>query len=512
MMMASKKGRLDTMLKETSRSDDTVDRVAAQRALRETMLADPHRPTYHFVSPEGICGPFDPNGAIYWNGRYHLGYIFQNELGHCWGHASSADLLHWRHHSPMLVPNYGDVDRGIFSGNSFVGKGGEAVTLYHGVDAGNCIATSTETDLEHWTKLPSNPIVPIPEKGSSEEKLYRSWDPHGWLEDDTYYAIFGGGGFSGSAATIFKADTLDDWQYVGPLFDEDMPEVDDFEDVSCPDFFKLGNKHALLCISHPRGARIYLGDWKDEKFYPESHQRMNWPGGTFFAPESCLDKQGRRIFWAWVLDCKSADHGWSGTMSLPRILSLPEDGVLRIEPIPELRQLRQNERMHKNIRVEAGKAVRLDDIQGSTLELALTIDPGKAESFGVKVCVSPDGQEQTVIKCNPTAGILSVDIAQSTLDKSVYYKTFAMNFMKLKDNHDVTRQVAPFTLQPGEKLNLRIFIDRSILEVFANDRQCITQMIYPTREDSVGVELFSDGGTIAVESLHAWDMAAPNPW
>ena len=71
---------------------------------------------------------------------------------------------------------------------------------------------------------------------------------------------------------------------------------------------------------------------------------------------------------------------------------------------------------------------------------------------------------------------------------------------------------ASVKLRNGEKLELRIFIDRSILEVFANGRQCITQRIYPTRKDSTGIELFSKGGSMIVESLQAWDMAATNPW
>jgi hypothetical protein len=89
---------------------DSGSRAAVARALREKLLRDPHRPVYHFVTPEGRCMPFDPNGAIFWKGRYHLFYIFQDARGHNWGHASSADLCHWRHHPTGLVS-------GMFSGN-----------------------------------------------------------------------------------------------------------------------------------------------------------------------------------------------------------------------------------------------------------------------------------------------------------------------------------------------------------------------------------------------------------
>ncbi len=504
VMVAAPKAFFTRMLAKSAPRTEGKNLVAAQRQLRKKLLSDPHRPTYHFVTPEGRCMPFDGNGAIFWNGKYHLCYIFQDERGHCWGHASSKDLLHWRWHSPALFPAPGDVDRGIFSGNCFVNKKGEATILYHGVGAGNCIATSSGPELETWTKLPTNPIIPKPKRGSPEEKLYRSWDPHGWLEGDTYYAIFGG-----QKATLFKADKLDNWKYVGPFLTKNMPGVDGFEDISCPDFFKLGDRYMLLCISHARGCRYYLGQWKNEQFTPQHHERMNWPGGTCFAPESLLDNKGRRIMWAWVLDRRPRnDYGWSGTMTLPRVLSLHEDGTLRIEPIEELKQLRMHGKKHERIRVVDGSPVTLNDVRGDCLELDLTIKPGSAKRFGVKLRCSPGGEEQTVIECDPSAGHLKIDVKKSSLDQ-VKYLTFCMKGGK---NPQVTEQIAPFQLKKNEKLRLRIFLDRSILEVFANARQCVTQRIYPTRKDSTSVVLFAEGGSVEVESLQVWQIAPTNHW
>ena len=62
-------------------------------------------------------------------------------------------------------------------------------------------------------------------------------------------------------------------------------------------------------------------------------------------------------------------------------------------------------------------------------------------------------------------------------------------------------------LAPGELLTLRIFLDRSILEVFANRRQCVTQRIYPARTDSIGISLFARGGQARVRSLQSWTLA-----
>ena len=204
--------------------------------IRDKILKDKQRPTYHFVMPEGIAEPFDPNGAIYWNGRYHLFYIFQPKSASIWdsywGHVSSTDLLHWRYHPTALSPSPDGPDRGIFSGNAFVNKDGQATIIYHGVGAGNCIATSSDADLNTWQKLPSNPIVKSMAKDDPEFGKYSSWDPHGWLEGDTYYAIFGG-----KKATLFTSTNLKDWEYFGDFLAHNMPDVESFVDISCPDLF-----------------------------------------------------------------------------------------------------------------------------------------------------------------------------------------------------------------------------------------------------------------------------------
>ena len=82
------------------------------------------------------------------------------------------------------------------------------------------------------------------------------------------------------------------------------------------------------------------------------------------------------------------------------------------------------------------------------------------------------------------------------------------NTPKASENLLVTAQEAPFELKAEEPLRLRIFLDRTILEVFANDRQCLTQRIYPTRADSMSVSLFSTDGKAAFTSVRAWDMTA----
>jgi len=308
---------------------------------------------------------------------------------------------------------------------------------------------------------------------------------------------------------LFKSPDLVHWEYLHRLYDPNPEWTEPDEDCACPDLFKLGDRHMLLCISHPLGTRYYLGRYENETFHPEEHHRMNWPGGTCFAPESLLDDKGRRIFWAWVMDRRDREvaeaSGWSGVMTLPRMLSLTDEGSVRIEPAEELETLRLNHRRREGIKL-ADTEVTLDDMAGDRLELAIEMNPQDASVCGVTVRRSPDGTEETVITYDPGARCLTIGLDKSTLDKSVTYRTVCCG----GEPADVHAQEAPLELKPGEPLRLRIFLDRSILEVFANDRQCMTQRIYPTRDDSLGAAVFSRGGSAVVRSVDAWDMAAAN--
>jgi len=458
------------------------------RAHREKLLSDPYRPGYHFVTPEGRCMPFDPNGAIFWKGRYHLFYIFQDARGHNWGHASSADLFHWRHHPTGLVS-------GMFSGNCFVNKDGRPTMCYHQVGQGNAMAVALDDDLDQWKKLDSNPITPKTAPGDPHHDRYRSWDPYGWLEGDTYYAIFGGN----RPAIAKSASLAGPWKYVGDLLANSFAGVPIDEDVSCADLFKIGDKHMLLCISHRLGCRYYLGAWKNEQFHPTFHEKMSWVDNSFFAPESLLDDRGRRIMWAWIFDSPGfamrTNFGWSGTMSLPRVLSLGDDGALRMNPPEEIQRLRYNPRKKANLEIAAGSELTLTGIGGNSLELCVEMSAKDARQFGLKVCRSPQGEEETLVYYDAVEKKLKVDTTKSSLTEGAK-----------------TIEAGPFALTPGEPLKLRVFVDKSVVEVFANGRQAVMRRVYPSRADSVGVSLFSNGGPATATTVEGWDMMPSNPY
>jgi len=127
--------------------------IQSTRNLRERLLADPYRPAYHFCVPEGNGSPGDPNGAFYYNGRYHLMYLYNREgSGFSWGHVSSNDLLHWRHHPDAIGPGNGD--DGCFSGGAFVDINGKVIVSYWQLFGarGIGVAGSTDEHFDKWTK------------------------------------------------------------------------------------------------------------------------------------------------------------------------------------------------------------------------------------------------------------------------------------------------------------------------------------------------------------------------
>ena len=484
--------------------------VAAIREFRNKLLADPYRPVYHFAIPEDYAVPSDPNGCIYWGGRYHMFHIFQDRGVHVFAHLSSLDMIHWREHPKALYPTHESKIEGIFSGNCFVNKKGEATMLYHGVGQGNSISLSSDPLLNQWRQLPSNPVVPDPkdrpaianetDRDSEGGAPYASWDPHGWVEGDTYYAIFGG-----KRPAVFKAAELNEWSYVGDLFGTYLPDVSKSEDVSCPDFFTLGGKKVLLCISHHLGCRYYVGTWKDEKFYPENHACMSFADNTFFAPESLLTPDGRRVMWALLFDARNQEvvqkSGWSGMMSLPRELFMRKDHTLGMRPVSELRSLRYNEKSYAAQNIS--KVTPLVGATGDVKEIVVEIDPREATKCGVRILESQDGKEYGEIYYDVSGKKLVLDMSRLNAIGMAPVTPLGVEFKKVEE--------APFELQKGEKLVLDILIDKCIVEVYANERQALVRTnAFFSESNEKNISLFGEGGSARFKSVTVWDMMPSN--
>ncbi len=424
--------------------------------------------TYHLVHPgPGTAMPGDPNPAFYYKGRYHMHYIYRNKTGFVFAHVSSKDMVHWKWHPTVLGPP--TTGHGMFSGTGFFTREGKPVMIYHGQGSGrNWLAYAQDDTMDKWSK----PEAVNPKTDDGKEPEMRHWDPDCWLNGDTYYALSGGKG-----PNLMKSSDLKNWNYIGPLLHDDYPAdlgVPKGEDISCANMFKIGDKWMLLCISHSLGCRYYLGDFKDEQYLPEFHSLMSWNGNHFFAPESMLTKDGRRVMWAWLLRMPIAP---SGVQSLPRELELPKDGVLRIKPLRELEALRYDQRQEKQVTIKSDSSYTLKELSGDALELKVEFESTEAKEFGLDVLCDKDGENGLRIAVN----------AQS--------KTLSVGTVK-----------APFKLTKGENLTLRVFIDKNLVEVFANDRQAAATALKDSPPQNTTVKLFAVGANVKAKSVTSWKM------
>ncbi len=204
-------------------------------------------------------------------------------------------------------------------------------------------------------------------------------------------------------------------------------------------------------------------------------------------------------------------------MSLPRVVSLNSMGGLQINPAEELRTIRLNEMAENDVALQPHQETTLR-ASGKSMELQLEFTGGRRSAFGVKVFASPDGREATIIRYEPDQEQLVIDFLKSSMrgpasipvfnaEEYDASKPFFEQFTK-----EVSEQKAPLKIQKGETLKLDIFLDRSVIEVFANGRQAVTQVVYPELETSVGIRVFSEGEVIAVRNIQSWTMAETNPY
>ena len=430
-------------------------------------------PTYHLAHPTWSEGsPFDPNPALFYKGRYHLHYIYRNKTGFVFAHVSSKDMVHWKWHPTVLAPP--NTGHGMFSGTGFFTKDGQPAIVYHGQGSNrNWIQYAMDDELNKWTK----PQVMLP-KGKDGKFIENVpyFDPDIWRNGETFYGI--NGVSDKKPPQLMKSDNLKDWTYIGELlhpdFDEKKLGVKKSEDISCPNMFKLGDKWVLVCISHRLGCRYFIGDFKDERFLPEYHALLGGNSRRYFAPESLLTPDGRRVNWTWF-------HGGhvKGIQSLPTELELSSNGILRMRPIKELESLRYDKQTRKKVTVKKDAPVMLEKIKGQHLELKMVVKKPGEHNFGVDVLCDEQGQTGLRINVNRENNLL-----------------------------EVGSEKAPFVLNKGEALTLRIFVDTTLVEVFANERQII-MTDKPRDADAKindGVALFSQGQDIQIDKITAWKM------
>ena len=448
----------------------------------------------------------DPNGLIQWKGQYHLFYQYNpNGPFHGtihWGHAVSEDLLHWKDLPLALAPTPGGPDaEGCYSGCA-VDHEGVPTLVYTGIHPQVvCLATSSD-DLVSWQKHPANPVIAGPpgELGSLSGGQFR--DPFVWKEDGSWYMVIGSK-IEGQGGVIlhYRSQDLLHWEYLGLLLQGDINQTRPFWTGTmweCPNFFKLDDRHVLFFSVQSEPSDLifpvyYSGKFQDGQYIPEV-QRILVHGSSLYAPQMMRAQNGRVILWGWLKEGRRQsalmEAGWAGVMSLPMTLSLMPDGGLCIEPVEELQNLRDAHWHFEDLEVKPGVEAILGNLQGDSLEIEAVFEPGDLAEFGFKLRSSPDGEEQTRLVYDCVQERLAIEPHQSSLSTVV----------------DRDMREAPLSLGEDGLLKLHIFLDRSVLEVFANEHTCLVSRIYPTRPDSLGLDLFARSGNTKLKSLDIWEM------
>src|SRR3954451_8800685 len=271
---------------------------------------DPLRPQFHSLPASNWMN--DPNGPIFYRGLYHMFHQY-NPHAAVWGdmhwaHATSTDMIHWRHEPIALAPTPGGPDQdGCFTGTAVV-AGGKPTFLYTGVEKvpanqatlrdGNsnlretqCLAIAEDDALLHWRKVPQ-PVIAAPPPGM-EVTGFR--DPSPWKEGDTWYMVVASGqkGIGGNVL-LYKSPDLRHWQYLHPLAQGKWSgktgpnPVDTGEMWECPDFFPLDGKHVLIHSTEGRTMwQIGTLDRVTMLFHTESEGLLDH--GAYYAPKTQLD-------------------------------------------------------------------------------------------------------------------------------------------------------------------------------------------------------------------------------
>jgi len=466
----------------------------AMDAMRECLGRDSDRPVYHFTPPANWLN--DPNGLIKWGGRYHVFYQynpagpFHNTIH--WGHAVSDDLVHWEDEPVALAPSPEGPDRsGCWSGCA-VDDGGTATILYTGGNGRSqlpCLATCEDADLCEWDKHWDNPVIEEPpaevDVVETEHWEAEFRDHSVWREGDTWYQVIGTGvDGAGGAALLYSSADLRDWRYEGPLLVGDGGDGTVWE---CPELLDLGEKQ-LLHVSNYEDVVYFLGELDGGQFHVDRRGVLDH--GDFYAPQSLRDGD-RSLTYGWLPEARDLgaqwDAGWSGALSLPRVLSLGSDGHLRQRPPAEMEALRDR-RLTGPTTIELDGEGQSLDAAGRAVELELEVALEEASAFELSVFESPDGEERTPVRYTSENELL-VERAASSADPRATIDTQRMT-------------VTPY----DEPLSLRVFLDGSVVELYANERHCLTSRVYPTREDSTGVSLAAEGGQARVRSLSAWRL------
>lgn len=479
------------------------------------------RPQYHFTPEANWMN--DPNGMVYYEGEYHLFYQYHpggTTWGPMhWGHAISSDMIHWQHLPVALKP---DEIGFIFSGSAVVdwndstglfagGSGLVAIFTHHNTDpvtdaVQQCQSIAYSLDKGRtWIKYAGNPVL-------EEADIIDFRDPKViWHEDTKRWVMVLA---AGDHARFYSSANLIDWTFTSEFGLQEGSHDGVWE---CPDLFELpvegesDQKRWVLIISigdhpeHPEGSRTqyFVGSFDGSTFTNDhssdtvlwvDYGRDNYAGVTW----SDIPKEdGRRILLGWMSNWKYANftptETWRSAMTIPRVLSLKGDrGGIRLiqRPVIELESLREEKLQWENKQLTPAQPMTVK-LSGEQLEIRVKINAGDAKQLGLKL--KGLNGEQTIIGYDAGAAAVYVDRLSS--GNVAFHSAFACR-------HEAALQL------DSEFLFLHLFVDRSSVEVFANDGVvAITDQIFPESR-LAELELFAEDGQAQVISLELYALGS----
>ncbi len=482
----------------TSQNRSTVREAKEDAAWNNFRLADDldltnqekYRPAYHHTPQYGWMN--DPNGMFYKDGKWHLYYQW-NPYGSkwqnmTWGHSSSSDLVNWNHHPAAIEPNGLGA---VFSGSSAIdtdntsGFGKDAVvTLYTSAGASQIQSLAYSHDNgDTFTIYPGNPVITL-ESEARDPNMF--WDP----ETQQWTLILAHA--LDREMLIFTSHDMKEWT-LQSSFGKGLGAQDGVWE--CPDLFELTlpgtdtKKWMLLCNINPggpfggSGIQYFIGDFDGKTFTPDTDAEGNvltkWLdyGKDNYAIVSWSDAPDNRrttIGWMsnWQYAAEVPTKQFRSANTLPREISIfkADDGQIYAAstPSPELEGLRGSLVLNlKSASVNSkGRTYTLPAENDGVCEILMNIEAGDAES--VALTFSNDNGEKTVLTFNPRNAELSFDRRESGV------VDFSEDFPAVT--------IAPTFSKGLTSMPLRIFIDRSSMEVFANDgKGVMTNLVFPTK-------------------------------
>jgi levanase/fructan beta-fructosidase len=459
--------------------------VAMATGVASAQVATPQwRPVYHFTPERNWTN--DPNGLLFLHGVYHL-YNQQNPFANVWGymswgHATSTDLLHWKH-LPIALPEGADTTE-RFSGcavydahNSSGLCDGACIVAIYTADQPNLqresqfIAYSNDGGM-HFTDYKGNPVIDLHRKDFRDPNVTWNEQLHRWLMVVSLVDLH--------QVRFYTSPNLKDWTVLSDF----GPAGYTGSAWECPFFIRLpvagGKSKWLLAVSAwgPSGApsiQYFVGDFDGTHFTTKQPSAFIDQGNTFYAAIPWNGQpEGKHTLLGWLVPEPRPTFPWRGAMSIPRDLSLREENgkyVLYQAPAASIRSKLGKPAIEKR-EVHGGQPF----FKGNAWWLTATFRPGNAARFGVAFA----GGVQ--VGYDKATGAVFVDRSHGD--------TTGLSPDKLI-------QTIPVHIK--DSLTLTVLLDHSILEVFVNG-QVLTTWVFPVGDE---VSVF---GQAAVERLRLWNM------